>query len=140
MNQEHPINIQMIDHVVIRVHNLVRMIDFYCDVLGCRLERGPGKNGLAQLRAGDSLIVLVDAAGPLGRQGGGRPHREGSNMDHVCLQVHPWDADAISNHLRKHDVVVGDVVTRYGALGSGPSLYTEDPEGNGVELKGTPNS
>ena len=140
MNQEHPINIRLIDHVVIRVQNLVRMIDFYCDVLGCRLERGPGKNGLAQLRAGDSLIDLVDAAGPPGRQGGGRPHHEGGNMDHVCLQVQPWDADAISNHLMKHDVEVGDVVTRYGALGSGPSLYIKDPEGNGVELKGTPNS
>ena len=140
MNQEHPINIRLIDHVVIRVQNLVRMIDFYSDVLGCRLERGPGKNGLAQLRAGDSLIDLVDAAGPPGRQGGGRPHHEGGNMDHVCLQVQPWDADAISNHLKKHDVEVGDVVTRYGALGSGPSLYIKDPEGNGVELKGTPNS
>ena len=140
MNQEHPINIRMIDHVVIHVQNLVRMIDFYCDVLGCRLERGPGKNGLAQLRAGGSLIDLVDAAGPPGRQGGGRPHHEGGNMDHVCLQVQPWDADAISNHLKKHDVEVGDVVTRYGALGSGPSLYIKDPEGNGVELKGTPNS
>ena len=140
MNQEHPINIRLIDHVVIRVQNLVRMIDFYCDVLGCRLERGPGKNGLAQLRAGDSLIDLVDAAGPPGRQGNGRPHHEGGNMDHVCLQVQPWDADAISNHLKKHDVEVGDVVTRYGALGSGPSLYIKDPEGNGVELKGTPNS
>ena len=140
MNQEHPINIRLIDHVVIRVQNLVRMIDFYCDVLGCRLERGPGKNGLAQLRAGDSLIDLVDAAAQLGRQGGGRQHHEGGNMDQVCLQVQPWDADAISNHLTKHDVEVGDVVTRYGALGSGPSLYIKDPEGNGVELKGTPNS
>ena len=56
MNQEHPIKIRLIDHVVIRVQNLARMIDFYCDALGCRLERGPGENGLAQLRAGDSLI------------------------------------------------------------------------------------
>ncbi len=140
MYQEHPINIRLIDHVVIRAQNLVRMIDFYCDVLGCRLERGPGKNGLAQLRAGDSLIDLVDATGPPGRQGGGRPHHEGGNMDHICLQVQPWDADAISNHLKKHDVEVGDVVTRYGALGSGPSLYIKDPEGNQVELKGMPNS
>ena len=140
MNQEYPINIRLIDHVVIRVQNLVRMIEFYCDVLGCRLERGPGENGLAQLRAGDSLIDLVDAAGPLGRQGGGRPRHEGGNMDHVCLQVQPWDADAISNHLKKHNVEVGDVVTRYGALGDGPSLYIKDPEGNAVELKGTPNS
>ena len=140
MYQEHPINIRLIDHVVIRVQNLVRMMDFYCDVLGCRLERGPGKNGLAQLRAGDSLIDLVDAAGPLGRQGAGRPHAEGGNMDHVYLQLPPWDADAISVHFKKYDVEVGDVVTRYGALGSGPSLYIKDPEGNGVELKGTSNS
>ena len=75
MYQEHPINIRLIDHVVIRVQDLVRMIDFYCGVLSCRLERGPGTNGLAQLRAGDSLIDLVDAAGPLGRQGGGPPAR-----------------------------------------------------------------
>jgi glyoxylase I family protein len=140
MYQEHPINIRLIDHVVIRVQDLVRMIDFYCGVLGCRLERGPGKNGLAQLRAGDSLIDLVDAAGPHSRQGGGRPHAEGGNMDHVCLQLQPWDADAISAHLKKHNVEVGDVVTRYGALGDGPSLYIKDPEGNAVELKGTPNS
>jgi catechol 2,3-dioxygenase-like lactoylglutathione lyase family enzyme len=40
MNQEHSINIRLIDHVVIRVQNLVRMIDSYCDVLGCRLEPG----------------------------------------------------------------------------------------------------
>ena len=140
MYQEHPINIRLIDHVVIRVQNLVRMIDFYCDVLGCRLERGPGKNGLAQLRAGDSLIDLVDAAGPLGRQGGGRPHAEGGNMDHVCLQVQAWDTDAIIAHLKKHNIEVGDVATRYGALGNGPSLYIKDPEGNGVELTGTLNS
>ncbi len=136
MYQENPINIRLIDHVVIRVQNLVRMIDFYCDVLGCRLERDPGNNGLAQFRAGDSLIDLVDAAGPLGRQGGGRPHAEGGNMDHVCLQVEPWDADAIRTHLKRHRVEVGDVKTRYGALGSGPSLYINDPDGNTVELKG----
>jgi len=40
MNQEHSINIRLIDHVVICVQNLVRMIDSYCDVLGCRLEPG----------------------------------------------------------------------------------------------------
>ena len=67
-----PINITRIDHVVIRVRNLDAMIDFYCDVLGCRLERGPGEAGLAQLRAGESLIDLVDAAGSLGRQAGGK--------------------------------------------------------------------
>ncbi|HSS66181.1 MAG TPA: VOC family protein, partial [Gammaproteobacteria bacterium] len=30
--------------------------------------------------------------------------------------------------------------TRYGAEGSGPSIYIRDPEGNTVELKGPPES
>lgn len=50
-------------------------------------------------------------------------------MDHVCLQVRPWDDAAIGAHLKKHNVEVGDVVRHYGALGNGPSLYINDPEG-----------
>lgn len=136
MTQHHPINIQLIDHVVLRVKNLEYMIDFYCDVLGCRLERGPGEIRLAQLRAGNSLIDLLDVAGPLGRQGGGSPNPGARNMEHFCVQVAPWDADAIRTHLKKHDIEVSEVVINYGALGNGPSLYINDPEGNTVELKG----
>ena len=58
-----PINIRLIDHVVFRVRDLKAMVSFYTDVLGCRLERGPGEFGLAQLRAGQSLIDLVDVNG-----------------------------------------------------------------------------
>ncbi|NEX20950.1 VOC family protein [Thiorhodococcus mannitoliphagus] len=136
MHQPNPINIRSIDHVVIRVTDLDGMIAFYRDVLGCRLERGPGELRLAQLRAGQSLIDLVDSNSALGRQGGSAPDHGAPNMDHVCLQVQPWDADAIGEHLRRHGVAVGEVVTRYGAAGTGPSLYLQDPEGNRVELKG----
>jgi len=140
MRQPHPINIRSIDHVVIRVTGLEAMVDFYCDVLGCRLERGPGKERLAQLRAGNSLIDLVDADSTLGRQSGEVADHKAPNMDHVCLQVQPWDADAIRKHLRLHSVEVGETITRYGALGYGPSLYIRDPEGNTVELKGMSSS
>jgi glyoxylase I family protein len=137
IRQANSINIGLIDHIVIRVNDLEKMVDWYCNVLGFRLERGPGEIGLAQLRAGDSLVDLVDATGSLGRQTGSRPDPEASNMDHVCLQMQPWDAEAICTHLRIHDVEVGEVVTRYGALGNGPSLYIHDPEGNTLELKGS---
>jgi glyoxylase I family protein len=136
MRQPSPVNIALIDHVVIRAVDLERMIAFYSDVLGCRLERGPGEIGLAQLRAGQSLIDLVDVESDLGRAGGEPPKHRAPNMDHVCLQVQPWDPDAIIAHLRGQGVEVGEIVTRYGALGSGPSLYIRDPEGNTVELKG----
>ncbi len=54
MKQANPINITHIHHVVIRVNDLENMIAFYQDVLGCKLERGPGEAGLAQLRARDT--------------------------------------------------------------------------------------
>ncbi len=133
-----PINICAIDHVVVRARDLDTMIDFYVNVLGCRLERGPGDLGLAQLRAGASLIDLVDVTGELGRKAGGPPDPAAPNMDHFCVQVQPWDVDAIRAHLAAHGVAAGEVAERYGAEGSGPSIYLEDPEGNTVELKGRP--
>ncbi len=136
MKQANPINITHIDHVVIRVNDLEIMIAFYRDVLGCKLERGPGEAGLAQLRAGHSLIDLVDADGPLGQQGGDQPDHAAPNMDHVCFQLQPWDADAIKGHLERHGIEADNVAQRYGATGVGPSMYLRDPEGNTVELKG----
>ena len=108
------------------------------DALGCAVEKVQEELGLYQLRAGRSLIDLVDVAGKLGREGGAPPGREGRNLDHLCLRVDPFDAAAIAAHLRAHGVTPGAVVRRYGAEGDGPSLYIEDPEGNVVELKGPP--
>lgn len=136
MREPNPLNVTHIDHVVIRVRDLGRMVAFYETVIGCRLERGPGELGLAQLRAGNSLIDLVDAAGPLGLEAGEPPDHGAPNMDHVCLQVAPWDEATIIAHLDKHGVEAGGVETRYGAGGMGPSIYLRDPEGNTVELKG----
>ena len=91
-----------------------------------------------QLRAGDSLIDLVDVAGELGRKGGAAPGNGGRNLDHLCLRVEPFDPGALSSHLVAHGVVPGEVRERYGAEGYGPSMYVADPEGNVVELKGPP--
>jgi catechol 2,3-dioxygenase-like lactoylglutathione lyase family enzyme len=117
------------------VRDLDAMIAFYSDVLGCALERGPGEMRLAQLRAGASLIDLVDIAGSLG--GSGQvPALDAPNMDHVCLFIEPWDAAAVTAHLKRHGIEAGEVADRYGANGQGPSIYIADPEGNTVELKG----
>jgi len=136
VQRANPVNITHIDHIVIRVNDLERMVEFYRDVLGCKLERGPGDGGLAQLRAGLSLIDLVDEAGPIGREGGAPADHSAPNMDHVCFQVDPWDAAAVEEQLTRHGVEFGEVADRYGASGDGPSIYVQDPEGNTVELKG----
>ncbi|MDJ0941770.1 MAG: VOC family protein [Woeseiaceae bacterium] len=138
MQTANPINISRIDHVVLRARDPAAMLAFYVNVLGCRLERSLDEVGLLQLRAGQSLIDLVDMGRELGKAGGKPPDQGAPNMDHVCLLVKPWNEAAILAHLEAHGVVAGEVASRYGATGQGPSIYLKDPEGNTVELKGTP--
>jgi glyoxylase I family protein len=132
--------IRHLDHLVLRVSDLRAMMAFYTDVLGCPVEKIQESLGLYQLRAGSALIELVPVDGPLGSQGGAAPGREGRNLDHFCLRVDPFDADAIIAHLRAHGADPAPVASRYGAEGQGPSIYVADPEGNVVELKGPPDA
>ena len=132
------IHVREIDHLVLRVVDLDRMLAFYCGALGCSVERRQDDIGLVQLRAGRSLIDLVAIAGKLGSAGGVAPGREGRNMDHFCLRVEPFDEPGIRRHLEALGIEVGPVASRYGAQGEGPSIYLTDPEGNVVELKGPP--
>ena len=132
--------VQGIDHVVLRVVDVEGVIRFYKDVLGCAVERRKDDLGLIQLRAGRSLIDLVDVNGELGQKGGAAPGAEARNMDHFCLRIDPFDEAQIRAHLRAHGVEAGELSTRYGAEGDGPSLYIQDPEGNTVELKGPPDN
>lgn len=132
------IRVQCIDHVVMRVRDLDRALRFYGEVLGCAVERRRDDLGLVHLRAGRSLIDLVDVAGSIGQKGGAPPGSEGHNMDHVALRLEAFDEAAIRAHLQAHGVATDEVVTRFGAEGDGPSMYITDPEGNMVELKGPP--
>lgn len=132
------ITIREIDHLVLRVVNLDAMVAFYTQVLGCSLERRQDEIGLVQLRAGRSLVDLVPVDGPLGRAGGAAPGVQGRNLDHFCFRVEPFDEQAIRQQLEAAGVAAGELASRYGAEGEGPSLYITDPEGNTVELKGPP--
>ena len=49
----------------------------------------------------------------------------------------PWDGKQILADLKAHGIE-SEIVSRYGAEGSGPSIYLTDPEGNALELKGPP--
>jgi glyoxylase I family protein len=132
------IEIREIDHIVLRVRELERMIDFYCRVIGCTVERRRDDLGLVHLRAGRSQIDLVPVDGPLGRRGGAAPGSDGHNMDHVCLRIEQFDQDALVRYLEANGARVGEIGQRFGADGTGPSMYVHDPEGNVVELKGPP--
>lgn len=131
-SSETGIHIAGLDHVVLRVGNLDRAIEFYRRVLGCRVERELQQPRLVQLRAGASLIDLV----PASASPGAAEDKSGRNVDHFCVRMMGFDAAALKAHLAKNGVDPGEVHERYGAEGYGPSIYISDPDGNTVELKG----
>jgi catechol 2,3-dioxygenase-like lactoylglutathione lyase family enzyme len=118
--------IKQIDHVVLYVRDQEASVRFYEDVLGCTVVRRNPAANLVHLSAGSSMLDLL----PL-------PEGEtGRNMDHVALQIDPFDPEALSAHLAAHGISHGEIKPRFGAEGIGPSLYFDDPDGNTIELKG----
>lgn len=130
------IKVRMIDHIVLRTENLEAMLHFYTRVLGCPVERRlPASVGLTQLRAGLSLIDLVDVDSELGRAGGPPPSGTEKNVDHFCLQIEPIGEQELRAWLEANGVEAGDFQVRYGAEAFGSSVYVRDPDGNIVELR-----
>ena len=130
-----PYRTKGLDHVVLRAKDIDRMLGFYRDVLGLPIAKHNKPLGLWHLKAGSSMIDLVDMFGPLGKAGGPTPG-EARNVDHLALKIEPFDETAILAYFDSKGVNAEPAKTRFGADGNGPSIYLSDPEGNGVELKG----
>src|SRR5262249_17418642 len=58
------------------------------------------------------------------------------NVDHICLRIDPFEEAQIARYLNLKGIEVHEKGERYGAEGSGPSVYIRDPFQNVVELKG----
>ena len=130
-----PYRTKGLDHIVLRAKDIDRMLGFYRDVLGLPIAKHNKPLGLWHLKAGSSMIDLVDMFGPLGKAGGLTPS-EARNVDHLALKIEPFDETAILAYFDSKGVYAEPAKTRFGADGNGPSIYLSDPEGNGVELKG----
>jgi len=119
-------HVERIDHVVLRVHDLPAMVKFYEQALGFKVERTLERLSLVQMRAGASMLDLIHAERP----------QSGGNMDHLCFRIEPFDRSAIENRLSPLGIAISETLDRYGAEGTGSSVYFNDPEGNQIELKG----
>jgi glyoxylase I family protein len=119
-----------LDHVVLHVRDQAATQKFYCDVLGCTVDRVNTRISLVHLRFGEQFIDLLPLE-PDEPAGGAR-----ARMDHFCLSIRCDDLEVLAAELRARGArVEGDVVRRYGAYGDGPSLYLRDPDDYVVELK-----
>ena len=129
------ISIEAIDHIVLRTDKYNDLIRFYCDILGCEIVRELADFSLTQLKAGNALIDIIDVAGKLGAPGGPAPSDQAHNMDHFCLQIAPFDEQALMDFLTINNVPHSDFENRFGAQGFGRSIYIQDIIGNTIELK-----
>ncbi len=135
-----PFRLQQLDHVVLRSADPQRLAAFYRR-LGCTPVRTLEDAGLLQLRAGSSIIDILDTAGSIARDAGASaPGADGPrNLDHFALRVEPFDADAIERFCADNDIEFQRPhQPLLGADGFGPAVYLQDPDGNRVELKGPP--
>jgi catechol 2,3-dioxygenase-like lactoylglutathione lyase family enzyme len=129
-----PSRILALDHIVLVCRDIDAMLAFYRDALGCPVERSVPALGLVHLRAGTSLIDLVAAPAPQGVVVASQESR----VEHFCMRIEPFDLLALRDHFASIGIDPGPVYERFGALGTGPSIYIRDPEGNTIELKGPP--
>ncbi|GAC1576487.1 MAG: VOC family protein [Sphingomicrobium sp.] len=122
--------------MVLIVTDLARSLAFYRDVLGLEVDRRRDDLRMIHMRAGSSLVDLQEVDARIG------PHDDGSesivmhNLDHLCLKIADFDAEAACAELIGLGISVSEIDIRYGASGHGQSVYLQDPDGNGLELRG----
>lgn len=105
-----------IAHIGIAVDALDRILPFYRDVLGLPEEPLDDADGarIAGLRAGDSLVELLEAKSP-DSPIGKFVARRGPGIHHICFAVD--DLDAALDRCRRAGIRLIDEVPRVGAEG-----------------------
>lgn len=125
------------DHIVLNVHDMETVLDFYINVLGLQGERleafREGKVPFPSVRINaDTLIDLFPVEAPLPGTGDSQP----AHLNHFCLVVTQSEMPEIMANLHAAGVTIEEgPVTRWGAHGNGMSIYFPDPEGRRVEVR-----
>ncbi len=128
----------LMDHIVLNVEDDEKMIAFYSKVLTLAPER------LEEYRAGevpfpsvrlnsDTIIDLFP------KQMWRRSSRAGegrANLNHFCMALSKPTWDQLLRQLQANNVAIEEgPVPRWGAHGTGTSIYFRDPEGNLIEAR-----
>jgi catechol-2,3-dioxygenase len=127
-----PFELQRLDHLVLRTNNVERLVSFY-KLIGCAVVREIESMRMVQLSAGASMIDIIGtdelaSADPAGR-----------NLDHFALRIEPFDESDIMAFCAENQIEAQTMAQPLlGADGYGPAIYMSDPDGNRVELKGSP--
>ncbi len=120
-----------LDHIVLKVSDAERSLAYYTGVLELAGERVDewrgGEAPFPSVRIDDSTIVDLFVS-----------EHGGDNLDHFCLVLPTADWEEMMA-ARRLEVLRGPSRV-FGARGMGISVYTQDPDGNTIELRHYPES
>lgn len=125
------------DHIVLNIEDNDAMIAFYTGILMLEPERldafRAGTVPFPSVRLNSDTVIDLFPKRLWARQSDtqGTP-----NLNHLCIALPKLEWDALSERLKSGGVAIEDgPVPRWGAHGTGTSLYFRDPEGNLIEAR-----
>ena len=128
----------VMDHIVLNVEDDEAMMAFYTGVLMMAPERlrdyRAGRVPFPSVRLNPDTVIDIfpkrmwEKSAPRGR-GFGR-------LNHFCISLEKDGWDALVRRLNENNIPVEDgPVPRWGARGTGTSVYFRDPENNLIEAR-----
>lgn len=127
-----------LDHIVLNIEHDETIIDFYTRILMLPAERleayHAGNAPFPSVRINhDTVIDLFPKK--LWEQDGSAV-KGFNNLNHFCLSLTQKDWEDLCGRLRDQKIAINEgPVQRWGARGSGTSIYFSDPEGNVIEAR-----
>lgn len=127
-----------LDHIVLNIEHEEAVLDFYTKILMLPAERiddyRDGKAPFPSVRINENTVIdlfpkkLWDHDSSTGKGF--------SNLNHFCLSLTKKDWEDLYQRLGAHKISIREgPVQRWGARGSGTSIYFSDPEGNMMEAR-----
>jgi catechol 2,3-dioxygenase-like lactoylglutathione lyase family enzyme len=126
------------DHIVLNVEDDEKMVAFYSQVLMFAPER------VAEYRAGEvpfpsvrlNSDTIIDLFPKEMWEKTARSGQARENLNHFCIALNKTEWEELLTRLKMNNVAIAEgPVPRWGAHGTGTSVYFRDPEGNLIEVR-----
>lgn len=126
------------DHIVLNVTDMEKTIEFYTSILKMPEERlaawRDGKVPFPSVRL--SAATIIDLFPPGMWSKSVEAGVCGTHLNHFCLAMSKNSWEALRKRLADHGIAVEEgPVKRWGAHGTGNSIYFRDPERNLIEAR-----
>lgn len=130
----HPV----MDHIALNVEETESMITFYTEILGGTPERLEAYHGgevaFPSVRLNPDTVI--DLFPPKMWCQYGAIQRGITSMNHFCMAMDKEEWEALYERLQNSGIVIEEGPDpRWGAHGTGTSIYFRDPEGNLLEAR-----